>query len=220
VHLFNAKSLSLEVLATTNYHTVRRGIELNDIEGLSGTANLQPTPLSNRKSVNAIVLTNRSTIFGHYLPSPTTAADLRDEILYASRNETDILTLGLLRGSEPCFTGYLSNLWLRVVSDRKQRLAQLLLSTGIEEVALIFIPIDTSKQMISIVTLPDARVVTRRNFATAKSNSSLPKLSKLHLTVAIDTGIRSEPTLVRLYKSLNNLALKCALKIDHIEWDR
>ena len=116
--------------------------------GRSQMAAVLTAALSDGVPVHPFVLPDSRAVLRDYCPAGLSAPYLCNEILDRTGNEADVLTLGLIRGYEAGLASYLTNLGLRVAAYGEERLSELVLTTGVEEVALILFYIPAPRQVI------------------------------------------------------------------------
>jgi hypothetical protein len=216
MHLSDRETLAFKILSRAEDDAMRGWIEVDYIEWLGETTEIETFALSNGEAMNPLVLADLGAILENEITLLATTTDLSDEVLNASSDETDVLALWLISGYEPNLAGDLSNLRLGVVTDREERLTEFILTTGVEEIALVLITIDTSEEVKSISRFPNTRVVAGGDVRASEAQRALTKLPKLHPTITIDARIRCHAELVGLNEAVDNLLLEVGFEINDV----
>ena len=100
--------------------------------------------------------------------------------------------------------------------QRKERMRQLLLRHGIQNVALILGRIERFLENIFPVLLLDARIMSGRHMVAAQKPRALEQLVELHEAVAVDARIRRAAMTVAANKLADDLFLEILREIEHV----
>ena len=144
MHLAYREAFPLQIFPRSEYYLITSWIDIDYVKRFGEPPQIEPLPLPYRETVNTLVLSYLRSIFKNEFSSRTATTDLRDEVLNTPRDKADILALWFFRGNEPSLSSDLSDFRLRIITDRKKCLLQLVLSAGIEEIALVLVAISSA----------------------------------------------------------------------------
>ncbi|MNO90474.1 hypothetical protein D3C76_819870 [compost metagenome] len=87
---------------------------------------------------------------------------------FALADKADAGGVFFLRGDQIQFFGDFTHFWFFQLTDREQALCNLFVTEGVEEIALIFIAVETAQQLAFAIDIRAAHVVTGRDVICAQ----------------------------------------------------
>ena len=131
------------------------------------------------------------------------------------RYKADILAIMLARIDQSLFFRHFPDLRLRHAAQGEQRMCKLLLRQAVEHITLVFLFIDGFFQEELSVLFFDSGIVSGYNVIVIQLLCPLHQLFKLHITVTVDTRIRSESVFIGADKAVHDLCAEIFRKIEH-----
>ena len=156
---------------------------------------------------NVPVLVHDRTVFG-----PKTLPFEKASIV-AAPEEASLLALGSTSCGEPCARGFGPRLLLRLRTERESHASERVGTERCEHVGLVFSSIGCPCDEQHLVTLDDARVVTRPESVGSRARCERQQLVEAECAVAANAGIRRLARLVPIRKRLHDHAAKLLPKI-------
>ena len=139
----------------------------------------------------------------------------------ATRDEADLLALGLVGRDEVQRACDRAHLGLRQLAEREARVLQLVGPEAVQEVGLVLVVVPGPVQPRSPIGPDDtAGVVTgRHRLAVVQVPRPPEQRAELHVGVAVDAGARRLAAQVRVEEGLDDAGVELALEVHDVERD-
>ena len=134
-------------------------------------------------------------------------------------HKANVLAVRLVCVDEAILLCNLPHLRLPQITEWKLRVCKLFLRHRIEDIALVFVFVQSFFEEELPVLLLDSCIVARNKIIAAQNPRSHIELVKFHVTIAVDTRIGCDPVLIAFDEFADDQIMKSIREIKHIIWD-
>ena len=185
-----------------------------------GAANTQPFTLAQRVVHQPLMLTNLITVDGNDFARLCRQVTTKEIAEFALADKTDTGGVFFLRGDQIQLFGDFTHLRLFKLAYREQALRNLFVAECIQEVALIFVAIQTAQQLAFAIHIGTTHVVPGRNIVCAQIFcGEFQEGFKFDLFVAQNVRVRGTTGFVLFQEKLEDVVPVFCSKVNGVQFN-
>ena len=185
-----------------------------------GPANTQPFTLAERVVHQPLMLANLFPVDGDNFTRLSRQVTSQEIAEFALADEANAGRVFFLRGDQVQLFGDFTHLRLFQLADREQALGDLLVAQRIEEIALIFVAVQTAQQLAFAIHVCATHVVTGRDVVSAQIfRGEFQEGLKFDLFVAQNIRVRRAARFVLFQEQFKNVVPVFCGKVNGVQFN-